>query len=267
MWLIVLGFHGMHPWILIRRSINSDHRCILWDLDMVAQELTVQVSSSSSSYSCYSLGYLLAKWLLPCLLVCRLVSFSLWLILCLKEPQRSQFCSIPSLGWFSPLSAALQFHILPWTSFGGRGYIPWILTPVRLQQWSPQNFSINLFSHQFKLNTDPLPSGLVIRCKSDEFAVFNPPDGQTCAAWGQDFVNKFGGYIDNLNDTIACRYCQFAVGDEFFLPLNIEFSNRWRDAFILFCYFGEKLLIYQRHWPMLNVWTAIVFNLIITISE
>ena len=79
----------------------------------------------------------------------------------------------------------------------------------------------------------------MIRCKPDEFAIFNPPDGQTCAAWGQDFVNKFGGYIDNLNATVACRYCQFAVGDEFFLPLNIEFGKRWRDAFILFSYFGE----------------------------
>jgi ATP-binding cassette, subfamily G (WHITE), member 2, SNQ2 len=82
-------------------------------------------------------------------------------------------------------------------------------------------------------------SGLIIRCKSDEFAVFNPPSGQTCAQWGQEFVNSFGGYIDNLNDTVACRYCQYAVGDQFFLPLNMRFSDRGRDAFILFSYIGE----------------------------
>ena len=27
------------------------------------------------------------------------------------------------------------------------------------------------------------------------------------------------------------------VGDEFTTPLNIEYSNRWRDVWILFCYF------------------------------
>ena len=58
-------------------------------------------------------------------------------------------------------------------------------------------------------------------------------------SWGQDFVNVFGGYIDNLNATAACRYCQFKVGDEFFLPLNIKYSLRWRDAFILFAFFGK----------------------------
>lgn len=57
--------------------------------------------------------------------------------------------------------------------------------------------------------------------------------------WGKEFVQTFGGYIDNLNDTIACRYCQFSVGDQFFTPLNIQFSHRWRDAFILFSFFGE----------------------------
>jgi len=80
--------------------------------------------------------------------------------------------------------------------------------------------------------------GLVIRCRSDEFSVFQPPSGQTCAAWASDFVTSFGGYLDNPNDSAACRYCQYAVGDEFFTPLNIQFSNRWRDACLLLAYFA-----------------------------
>lgn len=89
-------------------------------------------------------------------------------------------------------------------------------------------------------STNPIPSGLVINCKPDEWAIFNPPAGQTCGDWAQEFVSVAGGYIDNLNDTIACRYCQFRVGDEFYTPLNIDFGNRWRDAFILFSFFGES---------------------------
>jgi ATP-binding cassette, subfamily G (WHITE), member 2, SNQ2 len=98
-------------------------------------------------------------------------------------------------------------------------------------------------------------SGLKIMCKPDEFAVFNPPSGQTCAAWASDFVKAVSGYIDNPDDTAACRYCQYSVsvvgkishvdlltsvkvGDEFFLPLNIKYTHRWRDVGILFCFFG-----------------------------
>lgn len=84
-------------------------------------------------------------------------------------------------------------------------------------------------------------SGLVIKCKPDEFAMFNPPAGQNCSSWAQPFVDAAGGYIDNLAATSACRYCQYAVGDQFFVPLNISFSERWRDVFILFAYFSELL--------------------------
>ena len=72
--------------------------------------------------------------------------------------------------------------------------------------------------------------GLTISCQSDEFAVFDPPSGQTCMAWyissvnssitysqfhknfrASEFVNSFGGYIDNPNATQACRYCPYTV--------------------------------------------------------
>ena len=66
---------------------------------------------------------------------------------------------------------------------------------------------------------------------------------QTCSAWAQDFANAFGGYIDNPSATSACRYCQYVVGDQFFDPLNISFSNRWRDVFIIFSFFGKLLLV------------------------
>jgi len=79
--------------------------------------------------------------------------------------------------------------------------------------------------------------GLSITCKAGEFSIFNPPSGQTCIQWASDFVNAVGGYIDNPSDTSSCRYCQYANGDQYITPLNIQYSNRWRDAFILFCFF------------------------------
>jgi ATP-binding cassette, subfamily G (WHITE), member 2, SNQ2 len=80
--------------------------------------------------------------------------------------------------------------------------------------------------------------GLVIQCKGDEFSVFSPPSGQTCQQWAGDFVSLAGGYLNNPNATSDCQYCQYAVGDQYFTPLNIEYSNRWRDTGILVCFFG-----------------------------
>ena len=79
--------------------------------------------------------------------------------------------------------------------------------------------------------------GLKIECKSNEFSVFEPPEGQTCSAWANEFVSAFGGYLDNANDTSACRYCPYSVGEDFFVPLKIRYDDRWRDAFVLFGFF------------------------------
>jgi hypothetical protein len=106
-------------------------------------------------------------------------------------------------------------------------------------------------------------SGLVIKCQPDEFAIFDPPAGQNCSTWAQSFVDIFNGYLDNAMDTAACRYCQYQFGDQFFVPLNISFSHRWRDAFILFAFFSESLPI--RIFILFLVDAILkVFNLLIT---
>ncbi|OSD06180.1 hypothetical protein PYCCODRAFT_1384259 [Trametes coccinea BRFM310] len=78
--------------------------------------------------------------------------------------------------------------------------------------------------------------GLTITCNPDEFIQFNPPSGQTCQQWAGEFVDGLGGYLANPNDTTACRYCQYSVGDQFFLPLNIRYEDRWRDVWVLFAF-------------------------------
>ncbi|KAJ7610902.1 ABC-2 type transporter-domain-containing protein [Roridomyces roridus] len=85
--------------------------------------------------------------------------------------------------------------------------------------------------------------GLVIKCNSDEFAVFNPPSGQNCSQWAADFVTAAGGYLDNADATENCRYCTYAVGDEFYTPLGITYGHRWRDVFIFLAYAGFNVII------------------------
>ena len=85
-------------------------------------------------------------------------------------------------------------------------------------------------------------SGLEVTCNPEDFAVFNPPLNETCATWADDFVQHFGGYLDNPTETALCRYCPVAVGDEYYTPLNMSYENRWRDVWLIFASFGTPPL-------------------------
>ena len=95
----------------------------------------------------------------------------------------------------------------------------------------------SFFLFQGDLTTD-FDSGLKITCKPEEFNVFNPPLNETCTTWANDFVQHFGGYLDNPTETTLCRYCPIAVGDEYYTPLDMNYENRWRDVWLTFAFFG-----------------------------
>lgn len=70
-----------------------------------------------------------------------------------------------------------------------------------------------------------------IVCRQQELSIFQPPAGQTCGQWASDFVQAVGaGYLSNPNDTSNCGYCPIRVGDEFTAPLQIFWSERWRNC-------------------------------------
>ncbi|PPQ79878.1 hypothetical protein CVT25_002934 [Psilocybe cyanescens] len=119
--------------------------------------------------------------------------------------------------------------------------------PTMIKFWRSWLYQLDPYTRTLAAMVSTELHGLAIKCQSDEFAVFDPPSGETCSSWGKPFADAFGGYIDNLADSAACRYCQFKLGDEFYEPLNISFSNRWRDAFILFAYFvASRFLRYHK---------------------
>ncbi|KAF8899244.1 ABC-transporter [Infundibulicybe gibba] len=144
---------------------------------------------------------------------------------------------------FSPsVQVAVLFNppiVLILTTFCGIT-IPY---PTLLGFWKSWLYQLDPFTRTLAAMLSTELHGLVIKCKSDEFAIFDPPSGQTCMTWANEFVQTIGGYIDNPNDTTACRYCQYKTGDDFFVPLNVQYSHRWRDAFILFAFFVFNLII------------------------
>jgi len=62
----------------------------------------------------------------------------------------------------------------------------------------------------------------LIRCATQELAYFNPPPGETCGTYAQNFVNATTGYLSNPSATTNCGYCQYSNGVEYMQILNIE---------------------------------------------
>lgn len=114
--------------------------------------------------------------------------------------------------------------------------------PTMIKFWRSWMYDISPYTWGIAAMVSTELHGLEIQCKSDEFSVFNPPSGETCYTWANDFVTAFTGYLDNPNATESCRYCQYSVGDEFYTPLNMNYSDRWRNAFILFAFFVFNVL-------------------------
>lgn len=73
--------------------------------------------------------------------------------------------------------------------------------------------------------------------------VFQPPTGQTCQQWAGPFLSAGSGYLQTPDATADCQFCQFSVGDQFFLPLGYSFSYRWRDLGI---FIGQYFLLLVR---------------------
>ncbi|KAF8748804.1 ABC transporter [Rhizoctonia solani] len=76
-----------------------------------------------------------------------------------------------------------------------------------------------------------------------EFAVFQPPQGQTCLQWAGDFVNVSVGYLDNPDSTFDCRYCPYEYGDDFYNRLGISFDTRWRDFGIVIAFTVFNIIV------------------------
>lgn len=82
-----------------------------------------------------------------------------------------------------------------------------------------------------------------VQCTPVELNTFNAPKGQNCGDYMSDYFKNGGpGYIvDNATD--VCKYCAYKVGDQFFEPLGLSFSHRWRDLGILAAFIGSSLFL------------------------
>ncbi|KAF8984530.1 hypothetical protein BGZ46_007790 [Entomortierella lignicola] len=82
-----------------------------------------------------------------------------------------------------------------------------------------------------------------VYCKANEFAVFNPPPGQTCQTYAADFLKISTGYINNPNATSGCEYCQYSLGQDFYSSLNMKFDHHWRNLGLLCIYVAFNICV------------------------
>ncbi|KAH7067890.1 ABC-2 type transporter-domain-containing protein [Paraphoma chrysanthemicola] len=74
-----------------------------------------------------------------------------------------------------------------------------------------------------------------IKCKESEFAVFDPPSGQTCAQYLDAWMNGPGSRNNLVNplDTAGCKVCQYNRGEDYLYTVNLtDKVHGWRDAAI-----------------------------------
>ena len=76
-----------------------------------------------------------------------------------------------------------------------------------------------------------------VKCKADEFAVFDTPNvGQTCANYLADYLRGLGATSNLVNPdaTSGCKVCQYRTGADYLSTINIEhYYFGWRDAAIV----------------------------------
>lgn len=95
-------------------------------------------------------------------------------------------------------------------------------------------------------------SGREVFCGDSELSVFDPPSGQTCGAYLEDFLTGLGpaaGKLQNPGATSNCEYCPLQNADQFLAGSSIYYDDRWRNfgilfAFILFNVFIAVLTYY-----------------------
>jgi len=79
-----------------------------------------------------------------------------------------------------------------------------------------------------------------IVCSDLEFVTLNPPSGQSCGTYLDNYISSSGGYLTNPNATSSCQFCPSSSTDQYLASsFNIFYSHRWRDfgifvGFIIF---------------------------------
>jgi ABC-type multidrug transport system permease subunit len=75
-----------------------------------------------------------------------------------------------------------------------------------------------------------------VNCSEQEFAIFDTPNGTTCASYLADYLHGIGATANLVNPdaTSGCKVCQYRQGSDYLYHLNLlDYYYGWRDAAIV----------------------------------
>ncbi|KAJ1981752.1 ATP-binding cassette transporter snq2, partial [Dimargaris xerosporica] len=86
--------------------------------------------------------------------------------------------------------------------------------------------------------------GRKVTCEDSELFTFEPPSGQTCAAYTEEFFKHNPGYLaDPANDS-ECRYCPYTYGQDYYeTMLGWSFAHRYRNFGIMLGFITFNLVL------------------------
>jgi ABC-type multidrug transport system permease subunit/ABC-type multidrug transport system ATPase subunit len=79
-------------------------------------------------------------------------------------------------------------------------------------------------------------------CADIEYLHFNPPSGETCASYMNDYINSYGGYLLDANASTNCSFCSLSSTNAFLADVSSYYSQRWRNFGLMFVYIGFNVV-------------------------
>lgn len=84
--------------------------------------------------------------------------------------------------------------------------------------------------------------GIVITCDPEEFAIVDPPNGETCGAFFANFIATAHGYLENPSALANCQYCIYRSGNNFLKAMGASSSNVGRNFGFLCAYIAFNVV-------------------------
>jgi len=115
-----------------------------------------------------------------------------------------------------------------------------VLQPFRLLGWWRWMYRLSPYTYLIEALVGQAVGKHDITCAPVEFVKLNPPSGQTCGSYMQQYISDIGGYLTDPNATSDCEFCSVRTTDEFLSAnFNIQDFHHWRNlgfvlAFIIF---------------------------------
>jgi ABC-type multidrug transport system permease subunit len=80
-------------------------------------------------------------------------------------------------------------------------------------------------------------AGDTIICSNSELAIFQPPTGETCGSYMQQYIEQGAlGTLLNPQATTDCSYCPLRYTDQILARSGMYYHDRWRDWALGFAY-------------------------------